>query len=174
MNWGCFLNDFGVIWGVPGSLPPRAAPGCPVCPGRRIACDLFGAPECPGPGHVGIRTKTHKLVYYYGCNYDGGYQTPPAWELYDLKKDAAELNNVYDDPSYAKTRDELKKQFAALRKTVGDDGSHYPAAEKVVQEFWDYDGADREKARKLSGEYLKRRLQELKAGQHNTRTWNGE
>ena len=34
------------------------------------------------PGVMAIRTKTHKLVYYYGCNYDGGYQTPPAWELY--------------------------------------------------------------------------------------------
>ena len=60
--------------------------------------------------------------YYYGCNYDGGYQTPPAWELYDLKKDPAELNNVYDDLAYAKTRERLKNELAALRKTVGDDG----------------------------------------------------
>ena len=29
------------------------------------------------PAHLGIRTKTHKLIYYYGCNYDGGYRTPP-------------------------------------------------------------------------------------------------
>ena len=36
------------------------------------------------PAHLGMRTKTHKLIYYYGCNYDGGYQTPPGWELYDL------------------------------------------------------------------------------------------
>ena len=33
------------------------------------------------PGVMAMRTKTHKLVYYYGCNYDGGYQTPPAWEV---------------------------------------------------------------------------------------------
>ena len=59
----------------------------------------------------------------------------------------------------------------SLDKTVGDDGSHYPAAEKVVQEFWDYDDADREKARRLSDEYLKRRLQELKDGKRNVRTW---
>ena len=44
-------------------------------------------------------------------------------------------------------------------------------AEKVVQEFWDYDDADREKARRLSDEYLKRRLQELKDGKRNIRTW---
>ena len=126
------------------------------------------------PAVMAIRTKTHKLLYYYGCNYDGGYQTPPAWELYDLQKDAGELNNVYDTPAYAKVRASLKQQLAGLRRTVGDDGSHYPAAEKVVQEFWDYDGADREKARKISAAYLQRRLQELKDGKRNPLTWKGE
>jgi len=126
------------------------------------------------PAVMAIRTKTHKLLYYYGCNYDGGYQTPPAWELYDLQKDAGELNNVYDDPAYAKVRARLKQQLAGLRRTVGDDGSHYPSAEKVVQEFWDYDGADREKARKISAAYLQRRLQELKDGKRGPLTWKGE
>ena len=50
------------------------------------------------PAHVGIRTKTHKLIYYYGCNYDGGYQTPPGWELYDLVDDPMETRNVIDEP----------------------------------------------------------------------------
>ena len=126
------------------------------------------------PGVLAIRTKTHKLIYYYGCNYDGGYRTPPGWELYDLKKDSAEINNVYDDPAYAPVRDRLKKQLAALRENVGDDGSHYPAAEKVLQEFWDYDSVDREKARKISRDYLNRRLKELKEGKRNPRTWLGK
>jgi N-acetylglucosamine-6-sulfatase len=126
------------------------------------------------PGVLAIRTKTHKLIYYYGCNYDGGYRTPPGWELYDLKKDSAEINNVYDDPAYAPVRDRLKKQLAALREKVGDDGSHYPAAEKVLQEFWDYDSVDREKARKISRDYLDRRLKELKEGKRNPRTWLGK
>ena len=125
------------------------------------------------PAVMAIRTKAHKLVYYYGCNYNGGYQTPPGWELYDLKKDSAELNNVYDDPTYANERKRLKNQLVNLRKAVGDDGSHYPAAEKVVQEFWDYTDSDREKARKISGEYLKRRLQELNDGKRNPLTWKG-
>ena len=126
------------------------------------------------PGVLAIRNKTHKLIYYYGCNYDGGYRTPPGWELYDLKKDSAEINNVYDDPAYAPVRDRLKKQLAALREKVGDDGSHYPAAEKVLQEFWDYDSVDREKARKISRDYLDRRLKELKEGKRNPRTWLGK
>ena len=39
------------------------------------------------PGHVGIRTKEHKLIFYYGCTYKGDEQTPPGWELYNLKND---------------------------------------------------------------------------------------
>ena len=39
------------------------------------------------PAQLGIRTKTHKLIYYDGCNYDGGCQTPPGCERYDLIRD---------------------------------------------------------------------------------------
>ena len=113
------------------------------------------------PGHVGIRTKQFKLIYYYGADYQGINHTPPAWELYDMKSDPHELNNLYDDPSYRDKMKDLKKRLAALRKRVGDNGEDFPKTEKVVQEFWDYDRADREKARKISGEFLKSRLAEL-------------
>ncbi len=126
------------------------------------------------PGHLGIRTKTHKLIYFYGCNYDGGYQTPAGWELYDLVNDPQETRNLYDDPDQAERVAELKAQLARLRQSVGDDGSHHPKCEAIVQEFWDYDEADRAKARKISHQYLQRRQAELKAGKLNTRTWQGE
>ena len=125
------------------------------------------------PGHMGLRTKTHKLIYYYGCNYDGGYQTPPGWELYDLVKDPHETRNIYDDPANASLVADLKQRLADTRKRVGDDGSHYPKCEAIVQEFWDYDKADVAKARQISHEYLKRRLDELKANKRNIRTWVG-
>ncbi|MCH2330516.1 MAG: sulfatase [Roseibacillus sp.] len=102
------------------------------------------------PGEMAIRTKTHKLIYFYGADYEGKNQTPPAWELYDLGSDPSELNNVYDDPAYSKVREDLKKQLALLRRDIGDDGSHYPACEKIVQEFWDYDESDRKKAIDIS------------------------
>ncbi len=102
------------------------------------------------PGEMAIRTKTHKLIYFYGVDYEGKNQTPPGWELYDLGRDPSELNNVYDDPAYSKVREDLKKQLALLRRDIGDDGSHYPACEKVVQEFWDYDESDRKKAIEIS------------------------
>ncbi len=114
------------------------------------------------PGEMAMRTKKHKLIFFYGCDYKGGNQTPPAWELYDLEKDPSELSNVYDHPAYRQIRDDLKKQFATLRQHVGDDGSHYPACEKVVQEFWDYDSDDREKAIQLSRQFKMRREHNLR------------
>lgn len=113
------------------------------------------------PGEMAMRTKTHKLIYFYGCNYQGENQTPPGWELYDLVKDPEELNNVYDEPEYREIRDALKAQFAKLRRDVGDDGSHYPKCEEVVQEFWDYDEQDRQRAIKLSNDFRLRREAEL-------------
>ena len=32
------------------------------------------------PAHVGMRTKRYKLIYFYGCNYQGDYQTPAGWD----------------------------------------------------------------------------------------------
>jgi len=114
------------------------------------------------PGHMGIRTKRYKLIYYYGCNYQGEYRTPPGWELYDLKNDPTEVVNQYDNPEFSSVVADLKKRLAALRKKVGDTGEDFPKVEKIVQEFWDYDEADRAKAEKISTEFLHTRLEELK------------
>ncbi len=119
------------------------------------------------PAHLGIRTKEYKLIYYYGCNYGGGYQTPPGWELYDMKKDPQENVNQYDNPKFAETVNTLKAELAQLRQTVGDTGEDYPAAEKVVQEFWDYDGEDRARAIEISAEYKRVREAELKSNAFN-------
>ncbi|MCA9192851.1 MAG: sulfatase [Planctomycetales bacterium] len=125
------------------------------------------------PAHLGIRTKTHKLIYYYGCNYDGGYQTPPAWELYDLASDPFETRNIVDEPQHSKLVSELKARLAQLRIDVGDDGSHFPDCEAIVQQFWDYDEMDRAAAVALSHAYRARREAELSAGKKNIRTWRG-
>ncbi len=108
------------------------------------------------PGHFGIRTKTHKLIFYYGCGMKGENQTPPGWELYDLVQDPREVHNVYDDPAYAKVADRLKKQLAELRKQVKDTDEEFPEIRAIVDEFWDYDEADRAKAIELSHAYAAR------------------
>ncbi|MCW9708079.1 sulfatase family protein [Fodinibius salsisoli] len=72
--------------------------------------------EYPGPHqvkrHYGIRTDRYKLIHFY---YD-----IDAWELYDLKEDPNELNNVYDDSAYADVVVELKQQLDDLREQYGD------------------------------------------------------
>lgn len=85
-------------------------------------------------------------------------------------QDPNETKNIYDDPKHAKLVQSLKQWFAKLRKKVGDDGSHYPACEKIVQEFWDYSETDRKKAALISSEFLKRRKAELAEGLHNPKT----
>jgi arylsulfatase A-like enzyme len=72
--------------------------------------------EYPGPHsvkrHYGVRTMRYKLIHFY---YD-----IDAWELYDLKKDPRELNNVYDDPSYSSVVKEMKKELSWLQAKYGD------------------------------------------------------
>ncbi len=108
------------------------------------------------PSHFGIRTKTHKLIFYYGCDMKGGNRTPPAWELYDLREDPKEVNNVYDDPAYAAVAKDLKARLAALRREIKDTDEEFPEIREVVDEFWDYDEADREKAIRISHDYAAR------------------
>ncbi len=115
------------------------------------------------PGEMAIRTKTHKLIFFYGCDYQGENQTPPAWELYDLRSDPEEINNLYGKPAFAAIQKELKAKLASLRLKIGDDGSHYPACESIIQEFWDYDESDRQKAIAVSNKFRVAREASLKA-----------
>lgn len=76
------------------------------------------------PAHYGIRTKDFKLVYFYGLPLDaaGAESTPvePYWELYDLRTDPHELHNVYAEPEYQETVDQLERQLFDLKAQVGD------------------------------------------------------
>lgn len=74
--------------------------------------------------HYGVRTLQYKLIYYYGKAL-GQPETidedkQPEWELFDLKADPFEMNNVYHDKAYAKIREELKDELHRLQKKVGD------------------------------------------------------
>lgn len=60
------------------------------------------------PTIEGVRTERYKLINYYKPRQE--------WELFDLKTDPLELNNVYDDPAYTKIQKELKQELARLRK----------------------------------------------------------
>jgi arylsulfatase A-like enzyme len=56
--------------------------------------------------HDGIRTNRYKLIHFYEMG---------EWELYDLKKDPDEMNNLYGDPRYKELADSLKTELKKLR-----------------------------------------------------------
>lgn len=102
------------------------------------------------PGCIAIRTKQYKLIQFYGCRIeDSKPKTPPCWELYDLKADPAEDNNIYDNPEYAPVIAELKEQLKALRAQFGEDDPKYPC-NQVIDECWDYTPEQREFAIQMS------------------------
>ena len=79
--------------------------------------------------HYGVRTHTHKLVYY--CDrLDGGDEKPgrftvePYWELYDLAADPRELCNVYGDAAYAAVQRDLLAELERLQRKYGDQPKH--------------------------------------------------
>ena len=105
------------------------------------------------PGHIAIRTKRYKLIQFYGAGINASEaETPPAWELYDLKSDAGEDNNVYDNPEYAGVIKELKMKLKERRTELGEDHPNF-ACNKVIDEFWEYGPEAREKAIAISKQY---------------------
>ena len=56
-----------------------------------------------------------------GAASDVNRRTPTEWELFDLKKDPREMNNVYDDPGYADIVKELKTELIRLRRQFEDE-----------------------------------------------------
>jgi arylsulfatase A-like enzyme len=61
--------------------------------------------------HYGIRTYTHKLIYFDRID---------QWELYDLEKDPMEMDNVYDHPDYQEVAKVLKEKLYQLQSELGD------------------------------------------------------
>jgi len=61
--------------------------------------------------HYGVRTDRYKLIYFNRIQ---------EWELYDLKKDPRELNNVYANAQYANTVNMLKAEMTRLRTELDD------------------------------------------------------
>jgi arylsulfatase A-like enzyme len=74
--------------------------------------------------HYGVRTRDHKLIYYYGeaLGATGAVDESksPEWELFDLQADPQEMCSVYGDPAYADTVRELKDELHRLQDEVGD------------------------------------------------------
>ncbi len=92
------------------------------------------------PAHYGIRTKDYKLIFFYGLPLDAkGAQpqpTQPGWELYDLRKYPHEMNNVYQDPTYASVVKRLKQKLLEKKAEIGDMDEKYPELMEVRKKYW--------------------------------------
>lgn len=94
------------------------------------------------PGHYGIRTERYKLAFFYSLPLDaalGAGKFPPStpgWELYDLKKDPREVNNVYSDPDYAMVVSDLKQRLLELKEQYQDSDDQYPELMRLREQLW--------------------------------------
>jgi uncharacterized sulfatase len=104
------------------------------------------------PAHFGVRTAQYKLIFYYSKHYlpesewskfywskemkSIGYNTPVAWEFYDLKNDPEELNNQYNNPKHKAIIDSLKEEILKQRIELNETDKNYPEIQKVIDKNW--------------------------------------
>ncbi len=106
------------------------------------------------PAHYGIRTREHKLIYYYGAGLgvpgasDAVFE--PEWELYDLAADPDEVRNVADDPAYAAVKADLEVKLAAMQAEYSD--QPYIGPDTPTQSWGPHDAALLQRV----GEYAER------------------
>ena len=62
--------------------------------------------------HYGIRTQDFKLIHFYN--------DIDEWEMYDLKADPREMNNVFGKPEYAEKQKELMQLLQETQKQYKD------------------------------------------------------
>lgn len=61
--------------------------------------------------HLGIRTEAHKLIHFYEDD---------TWELYDMRYDQKEINNIYGQEETEEITKELKGKLENLKKQYGE------------------------------------------------------
>ncbi|AUP80534.1 sulfatase family protein [Flavivirga eckloniae] len=106
------------------------------------------------PAHFGLRSKDHKLIFFYGRHYnlekegilsmpwkgEGNSNkveiTPAAWEFYDLKNDPEELVNQYNNPEYKEIIDKMKAELKEKRKTLNEEDHDYPHLKEIIDKHW--------------------------------------
>lgn len=92
------------------------------------------------PAQYGIRTDRYKLIYFYNrsLGMKGSEDKPlePNWELYDLKNDPMEMNNVYNEPQNAKLIRRLKSELLLLKERYDDKDDKYPVMMELNKTYW--------------------------------------
>ncbi|MEG1607928.1 MAG: sulfatase [Mucinivorans sp.] len=63
--------------------------------------------------HYGVRTDRYKLAHFYGSDIN-------SWELFDLRTDPHEVNNVYGTAKYKNIQAQLHQRLTDLQAQYGD------------------------------------------------------
>ncbi|MGC1422896.1 MAG: sulfatase [Terracidiphilus sp.] len=91
---------------------------------------LYEYYEYPGFENVrpcrGVRTDRYKLIHFF--------IEPQEFELYDLRTDPDEMNNLYGKPEYAELTAHLKERLTALRAETHDTYQYKPSG---IPLHWD-------------------------------------
>jgi arylsulfatase A-like enzyme len=91
---------------------------------------LYQYYEYPGFENVrscrGVRTDRYKLIHFF--------VDPQEWELYDLKADPDEMNNLYGKPGNEELTAQLKERLTALRAETEDTYEYKPSG---ISLHWD-------------------------------------
>ncbi|MBC9868797.1 MAG: sulfatase-like hydrolase/transferase [Opitutae bacterium] len=85
-------------------MPGRANPGYPFTNNRFFEDLIATIDQAPEP----IRSAYHNM------------ERPPKFELYDLKEDPHEFNNLAEDPNYSDIRSDLEKRLDTWRHETRD------------------------------------------------------
>ncbi len=109
---------------VPGDMQGRSL--LPLLRGRRPSdwrtAMYYRYDHDPGDhntrAHYGIRTETHKLIYFWKKD---------QWECYDLVADPQEMHNIYNDPGAQTLIAQLKDRLWKLKKDLKDDDRYADA-----------------------------------------------
>ena len=62
--------------------------------------------------HEGVFDGRWKLIKFYGRDMPDGEE----WELYDVKNDPSEMNNIYSNPEYRSKIESMKTELASLKE----------------------------------------------------------
>ena len=91
--------------------------------------------------NYGIRTERYVLTFYYGraLGMTGTEELDytPDWELYDLKKDPAQMHNIYHEKGNERLIRKLKTKLLELKRQYGDTDEKYPEMQALeAKYFW--------------------------------------
>ena len=96
------------------------------------------------PAHYGIRTRDHKLIFFYGMKLDvhGCFESgpwsensEPGLELYDLRSDPLENRNLIHDPASADVASRMKRLLLQTKAALGDGDERYPELLQLQRQY---------------------------------------